>query len=154
MNKTELEEITLIGLSLQRKTTNANGQSAIDCGNLWQEFEKENYAVRIPGKLSDEVLAVYHQYEGDYTKPYSYFIGCKVKTGSEVPHGLDSLIIPKGTYQKIKAKGKIPDCVANAWKEIWSSDIPRAYRADFEVYDERSRDWNNAEVEIFLSIKQ
>lgn len=154
MNKTELEEITLIGLSLQRKTTNANGQSAIDCGNLWQEFEKENYAERIPGKLSDEVLAVYHQYEGDYTKPYSYFIGCKVKTGSEVPHGLDSLIIPKGTYQKIKAKGKMPDCVANAWKEIWSSDIPRAYRADFEVYDERSRDWNNAEVEIFLSIKQ
>jgi hypothetical protein len=41
--------------------------------------------------LSDEVLAVYHRYEGDYTKPFSYFIGCKVKTGSEVPQGLNSL---------------------------------------------------------------
>ena len=70
-----MEEITLIGLSLKTKTTNANGQSNIDCGNLWQEFEKENYADKIPGKLSDEILAVYHQYEGDYTKPFSYFIG-------------------------------------------------------------------------------
>ena len=153
MNKIELEEITLIGLSLKTKTTNANGQSAIDCGSLWQEFEKENYVNKIPGKLNDEVLAVYHQYEGDYTRPFSYFIGCKVKAGSEVPQGLDSLIIPKGNYQKINAKGKMPDCVANAWKEIWSSGIPRAYQADFEVYDEKSRDWSNAEVDIFLSIK-
>ena len=86
--------------------------------------------------------------------PFSYFIGCKVKSGSETPQGLESLIIPKATYQKIKAKGKMPDCVANAWKEIWSSDIPRAYQADFEVYDEKSRDWNNAEVTIFLSVKE
>ena len=29
--------------------------------------------------------------------------------------------------------------------------IPRAYHADFEVYDERSKDWNQAEVDIFIS---
>ncbi len=66
MDKIDLEEITLIGLALKTKTTNANGQSNIDCGNLWQEFEKENYAGRIPCKLSNDILAVYHQYEGDY----------------------------------------------------------------------------------------
>ena len=154
MNKVELEAITLIGLSLKTKTTNANGQSGIDCGNLWQEFEKENYADKIPGKLSNEILAVYHQYEGDHTKPFCYFIGCKVKITSQIPQGLESLVIRKGAYQKIIAKGKMPDCIANAWKEIWSSDIPRAYQADFEVYDERSRDWSNAEVDIFLSVKE
>ena len=154
MTKTGLGEITLIGLSLKTKTTNENGQSNIDCGNLWQQFEKENYAGKIPGKLGDEILAVYHQYEGDYTKPFSYFIGCKVKAGTQVPQGLNSLIIPKGIYQQLIVKGKMPDCVVNAWKDIWISDIPRAYHADFEVYDERSKDWSNAEVEIFLSIKQ
>ena len=154
MNKIELEEIKLIGLSLETKTTNANGQSAIDCGNLWQEFEKENYAAKIPNILSDEILAVYHQYEGDHTKPFSYFIGYKVKTDTEIPQGLDSLIIPKGTYQKIRAKGKMPDCIANTWKEIWNSNIPRAYQSDFEVYDDKSKDWNNAEIEVFVSIKQ
>lgn len=155
MNKIELEEIKLIGLSLKTKTNNENGRSSIDCGNLWQEFEKESYEDKIPDKLSDEILAVYHKYEGDNTKPFSYFIGCKVKTETEVPEGMDSLIIAKGMYQKFNAKGKMPDCVANAWKEIWSSNICRAYQADFEVYDERSKDWSNAaEVEIYLSIER
>jgi len=147
-------EITLIGLSLNRKTTNENGQSQIDCGNLWQQFEKENYADRIPGKLSNEILAVYHEYEGDYTQPFSYFIGCKVNNDTGVPPGMDSLIIPKASYQKIIARGKMPDCITNAWKEIWSSDISRAYQADFEVYDERSKDWSNAEVDIYISVTE
>jgi predicted transcriptional regulator YdeE len=153
MNIVELKDIKLIGLALKIKTTNTNGQSSIDCGNLWQEFEKGKYIDIIPNKLNDQVLAVYHQYEGDHTKSFSYFIGCKVKAGSEVPAGLETLTITQGVYQKIDAKGKMPDCVINAWKEIWASDIPRTYQIDFEVYDEKSKDWNNAEVEIYLSIK-
>lgn len=152
MNEVEIPEITLIGLTLKAKTTNTNGQSAIDCGNLWQEFEKGKYAEIIPNKLSEEIFAVYHQYEGDYTKPFSYFIGCKVKSDTEVPQGLQGLTIAKGTYYKMNAKGKMPECVINAWREIWASNIPRTYQIDFEVYDERSKDWNDTEVDIFLSI--
>jgi hypothetical protein len=54
MNNVELETIYLIGLSMKKKTTNANGQSNIDCGCLWQQFEKENYFGKIPVKLTDE----------------------------------------------------------------------------------------------------
>ena len=43
-----IKEFRLIGLSLKTKTTNENGQSAIDCGSLWQQFEKGNYAEKIP----------------------------------------------------------------------------------------------------------
>jgi predicted transcriptional regulator YdeE len=152
MNKLELEGIRLIGLSLPMKTSNEMGKSSIDCGNLWRKFEKENYADKIPNKLSDEIVAVYHQYEGNYTRPFSYFIGCKVDADTKIPEGLDSLLIPKGLYQINIAKGQMPDCVINTWKEIWNSDIPRAYQADFEVYDERSKDWKNAEVEVYISI--
>lgn len=154
MNKVELEEIKLIGLSLKKKTTNENGQSHIDCGKFMARIWKRKYAEIIPNKLSDEIFGVYHGYEGDSTKPFSYFIGCKVKTNTEVPQGLDSLIIPKGTYQKFNAKGKMPECVINTWKEVWVSNIPRAYKIDFEVYDERSKDWNNAELEVYLSIEK
>ncbi|MDQ6890751.1 MAG: GyrI-like domain-containing protein, partial [Bacteroidota bacterium] len=126
---------------------------AIDCGNLWQKFEKENCAEKIPGKIGNEVYAVYHDYEGDYTKPFSYFIGCQVKDDTKVPVGMDSLIIPAGEYQLFIAKGKMPDCIADAWKKIWDSVIPRSYKSDFEVYDERSKDWSNAEVDIFISVK-
>jgi predicted transcriptional regulator YdeE len=153
MNKIEIEEIKLIGLSLSRKTSNQMGQSKIDCGNLWRKFENENYVARIPSKLSNEIIAVYHEYEGDNTQPFSYFIGCKVNAEMKIPEGMHSVVISKGIYQKISSCGKMPDCIANTWKEIWTSDIPRAYRADFEVYDERSKDWNKAEIDVFISIK-
>ncbi|HMF70277.1 MAG TPA: GyrI-like domain-containing protein [Flavitalea sp.] len=154
MSKVQINEITLAGISLKTKTTNANGQSGIDCGNLWQQFEKGNYAEHIPNKLSDEIFGVYHEYEGDSTKPFSYFVGCKVKQGTEVLEGLETLNIPKGTYHKINAKGTMPDCVAQAWREVWTSNIPRTYQMDFEVYGERSKDWNDAEVDIYISIEQ
>lgn len=148
-----IQAIHLIGIELPSKTTNENGQSMKDCGNLWTRFEQEEIVSKIPNKSSDEVLAVYYDYEGDHTQPFSYFIGCKVKEETAVPQGLDSLIIPAGDYQKVTAKGKMPDCIGNKWREIWESDIPRAYKADFEVYDERSQDWSDAEVDIYLSVE-
>ena len=154
MSKVEMNDIYLIGLALKTKTVNSNGQSGFDCGNLWQEFEKGNYLETIPNKLGVDIFGVYYQYEGDSTKPFSYFIGCKVKSNAQVPQGLESLTIPKGTYHKITAKGKMPNCVANAWKEIWTSNIPRTHQIDFEIYDERSKNWNDAEVDVYLSIEQ
>lgn len=149
---TALKDIRLAGLSLGHKTTNENGQSNKDCGALWQKFEKEDIMNRIPGRLSDEIIAVYHNYEGDHSRPFSYFIGCKVDAGAPVPEGLASLSIPAGSYQKFVAKGKMPDCVADTWKNIWNSGVNRSYKADFEVYDERSKDWSDAEVDIFISL--
>ena len=151
MDNIKETEFKLIGLKLNNKTTNESGQSSIDCGNLWQKFEKENFAERIPDKLSDEIYAVYFDYEGDHTKPFSYFIGCKVKIDTHTPQGMDNLIIPTGSFIKVIAKGKMPDCVANSWKVIWNSNIERAYKYDYEIYGERSKDWSNAEVEIFVS---
>lgn len=153
MNKVKLPAFKLIGLKLDGKTTNEGGQSAIDCGNLWQEFEKENFAESIPDKLSDEIYAVYFDYEGDHTQPYSYFIGCNVKTEAKAPQRLTSLDIPEQQYSVLTANGKMPDCVADCWRDIWKSQMERAYGYDFEIYDERSKDWSNAEVNIFISSK-
>ncbi|MEO8770046.1 MAG: GyrI-like domain-containing protein [Ferruginibacter sp.] len=152
MNKVELEEIKLIGLSLKEKTSNDNGQSTRDCINLWNEFEKNHYADKIPGKSCNDIYGVYHNYEGDSTKPFSYFIGCRVGAYEHVPDGMQSLLIPGGDYYKMVAKGKMPDCVINTWKEIGDIVIPRSFKIDFEVYDERSRDWNSGEVDVYLSV--
>ena len=152
MSAIQMDEFKLIGLALPEKTTNEGGQSSIDCGNLWQKFEQEKYFEKIPGKLDDDVIAVYHEYEGDHTKPFSYFIGCKVSDDTNVPNKMESIIVPKGVYKKIIAIGKMPDCIINVWKDIWDSDIHRAFHTDFEVYGKESKDWNNARVEIFISI--
>ena len=152
MDKIKKNEFKLIGLKLDKQTTNQNGQSGFDCGNLWQKFEKEKFVEKIQNKLSEEIYAVYYDYEDDYTKSFSYFIGCKVKIDSEAPNEMDSLFLPAENYSKIIAKGKMPDCVSDSWINIWASNIDRAYNYDFEVYDERSKDWSNAEVEIFVSV--
>ena len=147
----KLSDFKLIGLRLDKKTTNSGGQSNIDCGNLWQKFEKEDFAGRISNKIGDEVYAVYYDYEGDYTKPFLYFIGCRVKINSVLAQGMDTLIIPGQSYTKFIAKGKMPGCISNSWEDIWDSKIRRTYKYDFEVYDERSKDWDNAIVDIFVS---
>lgn len=151
MDRINISEFKLIGLKLSKKTTNENGQSSVDCGNLWKKFETENLVEIIPNKLGDEVYAVYFDYEGDDTNPFSYFIGCRVTKDAAIPEGMDALLIPSNDYYKINAKGKMTGYITDAWKRIWSSGIHRTYKYDFEVYDERSKDWNAAEMEIFVS---
>lgn len=146
--------IKLVGISLGKKTTNQKNQSAVDCGMLWEKFQNEKIAERIHQKKGDAVFAVYYNYEGDYTQPYSYFIRQEVSENAIVMEGLQSIKIPAGEYQKITAKGEMPNCVADAWRNIWKQDdYPRAYKADFEVYDQRSADWQKAEVDIFIGQK-
>lgn len=152
MNTEKIKGFKLVGLQLQHKTSNANGKSAQDCGALWQRFEKEKIATQIPDKLNEALYAVYFDYEGDHSQPFGYFIGCRVAQDAPVPPGLISLTIPDQQYIKVVAKGKMPDCMANAWRQIWKTDYMRAYGYDFEVYDRRSHDWNDAEVDIYLSV--
>lgn len=145
--------MSLIGLRLPAKTSNRNNQSSKDCGSLWQRFEQEKIAGRIPGKLDGAVCAVYFNYEGDHTRPFDYFIGCRVAPGTAVPEGLDSLEIPEQRYTYLLARGEMPACIANAWREVWNSNLPRSYTYDLEVYDERSHDWSHAEVDLFVAMK-
>lgn len=143
----------LIGIKLPHRTTNHNGQSNKDCGELWQAFEKQKISQRITNKTQDSIYAVYYDYESNELGEFSYFIGCPVETDSIVPDGLDELMIPKQHYQLVKAKGKMPQCIGDAWQRIWSSPFNRQFGYDFEVYDHRSADWSNAEVDIYLSVK-
>jgi predicted transcriptional regulator YdeE len=154
MENIKLPALKLVGLKLDNKTTNEKGQSAIDCGELWNKFENEKVIMQIPGKLNNDIYAVYYDYDGDHTKPFSYFIGTRVKENVQIPEGMTSLNIPEQNYTKVTSKGKLPDCIANYWIDIWNTAIDRSYSFDFEVYDERSKDWNNGEVDIFVSTRE
>lgn len=145
--------LQLIGIRLSHQTTNENGQSNIDCGNLWQRFEKEQIFGQIPNRIGNAVYAVYFDYQGDHTQPFSYFIGCVVQAGTVPPEGLDGLNIPEQKIETYTAKGQMPDCIGTVWKEIWASQKDRAYGFDYECYDERSHNWNDAEVDVFVSVR-
>lgn len=152
MEKLSKTGFKLVGLQLKQKTSNKNNQSNLDCGNLWQKFEKENIIDLIPNKLSNEIYAVYFDYEEDEAASFSYFIGCRVDVSADAPKNLTSLKIPSQKYQKVTARGIMTACITDAWNKIWNADIERKFDFDFEVYDERSKNWDDAMVDIYVSI--
>lgn len=118
-----MEKFKLIGLKLNGKTKNENGQSGIDCGELWQYFEESKIAEIIPNKISDALYAVYYDYENNENGLFSYFIGCKVDENTEKPENLDEILIPEQKYHKETAKGQMTGCISDAWTRIWNSNI-------------------------------
>ncbi len=148
----QFHDVYLIGISLPYKTTHKNNQSSKDCSMLWEKFENEKIQQKIPYKLSNELFAVYHDYEKTDGNHFLYFVGCEVALGTPVPEGMTSLKLPSGHYQKFVTEGPIPDCMAQVWEEISSAELEREFSADFEVYDKRAADWSHAIVQVYISI--
>ena len=145
------EPFYIVGISV--RTTNENQQAAKDIPVLWQRFMSENIAKQIPNKSSDEIYAVYTNYESDFTEPYTTIIGCRVDEITDVPEGMISKKIEAPNYKKYIAKGNLNEGVVyNKWIEIWNEDINRAYTSDFEVYGVKATDPTNAEIEIFIGV--
>ncbi|MBC6110225.1 GyrI-like domain-containing protein [Pedobacter fastidiosus] len=152
MTTQEIKSFNVIGISV--RTTNENGQAGKDIQELWAKFMTDNILAKIPNKISTAVYSIYTDYELDYTKPYTTILGCEVKDLSEIPEGMVGNKIETTQYQKFLAQGNLMQgIVYNEWEKIWNMDLNRAYTADFEVYDEKSQNPENAVVEIFIAMK-
>jgi len=151
MSTEQKEPFYIVGISV--RTTNENQQAAKDIPALWQRFMSENIAEQIPNKHSNEVYAVYTDYESDYTKPYTTIIGCRVNEIGNISEELVSKKIEAPKYKKYVVKGDLANnIVYNKWLEIWDEEINRAYTSDYEIYGAMASDSTNAEVEIFIGV--
>ena len=152
MDIVKQEEFNIIGIDI--RTSNNDGEGVRDIGALWQKFMQEQILNKIPNKISNDIYSIYTEYEGDYTQPYTTLIGCRVKHLDEIPIGMRGMKFNSGAYQKFIAKGDLSaNIVADAWVKIWKTDINRAYTQDFEVYGEKTCNPSNAEVDIYIAIK-
>jgi predicted transcriptional regulator YdeE len=146
-------KFSVIGISV--RTTNENGQSSQDIPALWNKFMTEGIAEQIPNKIDPSIYCIYTDYEKDHTKPYITILGCKVSTLDNIPNGMVGKTFETATYAKHIAKGNIlQGMVFNEWAKIWNSDLDRTFTADFEVYGEKAQNPENAEVDIFVAVKQ
>jgi predicted transcriptional regulator YdeE len=153
MNNQNFQKFFVIGIST--RTTNDNGQSAKDIEALWGKFWGEEIQKQIPNRVSDDIYAVYTDYETDFTGPYTTIIGLQVSSLENIPEGFSGITIENAAYQKFVSKGKMPEAVFNTWLEIWQNKkLNRAYKADFTIHGKKYYDGDNAEVETFISIKQ
>jgi predicted transcriptional regulator YdeE len=144
-----IDAFNVVGISV--RTTNANGQSKKDIGQLWQEFYSKNILSKISDRASNDIYCIYTGYETDAMGPYTCMVGCRVNSPGGIIDSLQRLTIPGGKYQRYLSTGKIPQAVLNTWEEIWQSDAERKYGVDFDVYSKM--DPENGTVETFLSVK-
>jgi predicted transcriptional regulator YdeE len=148
--KEKQNERYVIGLKI--RTSNEHHQK--DGPPLWERFQKEQIAAKIPNKLNHKLLAVYTDYESDYTKPYSYLVGCEVTSLSEVPKGLVGIKIPEQHYAVFSARGPFPQSMIQTWQQIWASDIHRTYTVDFEIYPAHFNPQQPLDIKIYIAVKQ
>lgn len=142
----------VIGISV--RTTNQNEQASTDIPALWNRFFSEGILSKIPNKTSSRLYCIYTDYEKDHTTPYTTLLGCQVENLNEIPEGLTGKTFPEARYEVFTAKGNLMEgAVYNEWTKIWNADIPRTFVADFEIYDERSHNPENAEVALFIGVR-
>lgn len=154
MNNITIQEKKIIGMAI--RTTNENGQAANDIELLWQKFWKDETIHQLEQKVSNDIYAVYTNYETDFTGYYDTIIGYEVNTLTVVPEGLIGLVIEGGDYAEYVSKGKMPEAIFNTWLGIWADqefNSRRSYKADFTVHGEKYNDGPEAEVETYISVR-
>jgi predicted transcriptional regulator YdeE len=147
-----VDDFYIIGLAV--RTTIENGKIIDDLSELWNHFLLNNIKDKIPNKIDNTIYRLYTDYEYDHKKPFTAIIGCRVTHLDDVPDGFIAKAIEGGDYMILTAKGKPSDgIVLLEWMKIWNATNQRAYKADFEVYDEKASDPDHAEINIFVSMK-
>ena len=153
------QEFTVIGIKV--RTNNAKemaGEGVIS--KHWERFFKDGILDKIPHKADANIYAVYTNYASDRNGDYDLLLGAKVTDAVAVPTGMTAVAVWGGKYSTFtSSKGPVGKVVSELWQEIWRLEDQsqlggkRAYKTDFEVYDERSRDPQNSQVDIYISIK-
>lgn len=152
MQTVQIAPFQIIGIKV--RTSNENDQAASDIGSLWERFMTEGISQKINNKTSEEIFAIYTNYESDHTQPYDTIIGFKVDALDTIPEGMVGQAFDGGTYTKFTAKGDVTKgAVYQTWVDIWNTDLDRCYTADFEIYGAKTADLTHAEVDIFVAIK-
>ena len=142
----ELEEKIVEGIAI--KTSNQNVKSIQDIGETWQKLFANGIYEKIQNKVNNKTIGLYTEYEGDYTKPYTFVAGTEVRSKTD-----NCKIIEKGKYAKFVIIGDVQNSIGQAWQEIWNMDLKRKYTCDFEEYQNNSEDMQNQEIHIYIALE-
>lgn len=142
-----LEEKIAAGVAA--KTSNQDPNMGAVIGGLWNRFFNEGIFSAIPGKTDEKALGIYTDYENGGAA----FTAMAARAVSSDP-GPDYAVckIPAGRYAKFVARGNMQQAVADTWREIWETDLPRSFLCDFEEYQDGNME--NAEIHIYIGLKE
>lgn len=150
MTYTMEKQQTKLIIGIQIRTSNET--CLIDMPQIWQKFFQENILEKIPHKISSTIYAVYTNYEDDYTKPYSYIVGCEVSILDTIPQEMVGTTVPASSYAVYETQGEYPQGLASTWQMIWKAPFKRAYTTDFEVYNPDFHPQAKPEVKVYIAL--
>jgi len=155
-----VEESGFTVVGIEARTSNAKEMSPDGViGKQWARFMQDNLATRIQNKADSSILALYSDYASDKDGEYTFLIGARVTSAKDVPAGMVVKEVPAGRYAIFTSnKGLVAKIVVETWQQIWavpksSPGGSRAYKTDFEVYDERAANPQDAQVDVHIGIK-
>lgn len=154
----EQPEFLVAGVAV--RTSNAKEMTSDGViGKQWLRFMQDGVYGKIPNKADTSIVAVYTDYASDHNGEYTFLLGARVTSDADLPAGIIAKKIPGGKFAVFTTeKGPAPKVVPETWMKI--NSLPqsavgadRTYRADFEVYDERAKDPQNLQADLYVGIK-
>jgi predicted transcriptional regulator YdeE len=159
--KIALAQIKLIGITARTNNTSEANPSTAKISPTVQHYFQGNLPEKILHRKNPGVtFCAYTEYESDFRGEYTFFIGEEVDSFDDLPEGFKALTIEAQSYVKFTTEpGPMPGVVIQAWQDIWRMNVDdfgghRRYHADFERYDERAADPQNAVVDIYIGSKE
>ena len=143
------------------RTNNAQEMSGNGkIGEVWQTFLQPGVAAKIPNKIGVDLIAVYSDYETDHTGHYTYLLGLPTTSSSQgMPVNLTVKHVPAGRYAVLSSgRGPLMKVVQEVWQRIWAMSPEelggaRAFQTDFEIYDQRASDPENAQIDVYVGLR-
>jgi CubicO group peptidase (beta-lactamase class C family)/predicted transcriptional regulator YdeE len=152
------KEFTVAGIAV--RTSNAKEMTADGViGKQWGRLMQEGLFEKIPNKADKSIIAVYTDYASDKNGEYTFLLGARVTSDSNLPAAMVAKKIPGGRFALFTTeKGPAPKVVPETWMRI--NSLPKAavggdrvYQADFEIYDERAMDPQNLQADVYVGIR-
>ena len=143
-------------IGIQMSTTNKREVS--NHGKIpqqWQKFFNQDVMHSIPDRTSDDIYAVFSDYESNRNGSYKYLIGMKVKKRAHPPAGMVTVRIVGGTYAKFASQsGQFSQVVPALWSQVWILEdqalLLRSYNTDFEVYPLQKALKQSGQVNLYV----
>lgn len=144
---TQEKSILIVGIEL--RTSNLEAMQTIP--PFWQKFYQEGILQKISNKVSDNVFAVYTNFENEGKNNegiYSLIIGAEVTEVQALPKNFVSTIVKPSKKAVFEVEKGHPEKVGEKWQEIWGmTDLEKSYISDYELY------FPSGEIEIHIGIK-
>ncbi|MBP1991101.1 effector binding domain-containing protein [Paenibacillus eucommiae] len=105
------------------------------------------------------IFGCYTDYENGAFGEYTILLGASVSSLANIPEGMAVTTLPAARYAVFTtAKGPMNKVVIEAWQAIWQwsaavTDLERTFTGDFELYDERSSNPEDAQVDIYIAVQ-